>query len=209
MQRQHWWLSAGLMALFMLTLLGLWWFQQQAVRPFITSDDATDYWQAEGVAQRLAPLWQQLPPTELPTLMHFWNPDCLCNQVSQRHYSSLLAQFDSDQLRVVVVAAHTSSEQQRRELKALNPDRLQVITAEPGLQLPSSPALALFHASGELAYFGAYGFGALCTVADDQLFPTLVRRLQQEPYGPFMSVAGDGCFCAWPNDDASAAAGAP
>ncbi|ASP39670.1 hypothetical protein CHH28_13750 [Bacterioplanes sanyensis] len=203
MKTQHWWMSIAVMVLFGATLVGLWWFQQQAVRPFITASDSADYWQAAQVEQRLQPLWQQLSDSQQPTLMHFWNPDCLCNQVSHRHYASLLEQFGIDDLRVVVVAPHTSSEQQRQQLLALNDGRIQVLTAPANLELPSSPSLALFHSEGQLAYFGAYGFGALCTVADDQLFPTLVERLQSGPYGPFMSVAGDGCFCAWPAADAS------
>lgn len=202
MKSQHWWVSTALLLLFAATLLGLWWFQQQAVRPFMLTTDHPDYWQASKVEQRLQSLWQQLPATQQPTLMHFWNPDCLCNQVSQRHYQTLLNRFDASELRVVVVAPHTINAAQQQRLQELNGERIQLLTAPADLALPASPSLALFHASGKLGYFGAYGFGALCTVTDDQLFPTLVKHLQTEPYGPFMSITGDGCFCPWPVGDA-------
>ncbi len=183
------------------TLAGLWWFQQQNVRPFIASDDDLSYLRPALISERIQPLLQQLPAagTQQTTLIHFWNPDCLCNQLSQRHFDGLIAAFDESQMRILVVAPATTSDRQLEEFSRLNGTRMQIVREPDGLNLPASPALALITPQGELGYFGAYGFGALCTVASDDFFPAIVRKMRAaEPYGPFANVAGSGCFCHWP-----------
>lgn len=181
------------------TLAGLWWFQQQNIRPFLTADDDSRFWQASQAAPLLEALYPNLPGENgSVTLLHFWNPDCLCNQVSQRHFDLLVHSFTSEQLRVVVMAAPTVSDQQLQRFRELNGERLQAIRAPQDLNIPASPGLALYSAEGKLGYFGAYGFGALCTVANDDFFPNIVRSLASDGYGPFVNVAGSGCFCPWP-----------
>ncbi|WP_430462623.1 DUF6436 domain-containing protein [Thalassolituus sp. LLYu03] len=203
----------------MATLAGLWWFQQKNVRAFVGAGDDAAYWRAEEVEQRLQPLLQALPAAQpgQVTLLHFWNPGCLCNQLSQRHFDALIHQFDASQLRILVVAPASLSNDAEAEFNRLNGSRMTLVRetvfrsnhdeTQPGnqpqpqpLNLPASPAVALFGADGKLGYFGAYGFGALCTVANDDFFPNIVRSLQTGHYGPFANVAGSGCFCAWPAD---------
>jgi len=201
------WLALLVSVWLLATLAGLWWFQQQNVRPFVAASDDPRFWQASQVSQMLQPLLQQLPPSAIPQgtdepvlLLHFWNPDCLCNQLSQRHFDGLISRFNAAQLRIVVIAAPGTSDEQLQNFRQLNGARMEVIRQPLGLDLPlpSSPALALLSPQGELGYFGAYGFGALCTVANDDFFPNIVRELGTKGYGPFANVAGDGCFCAWP-----------
>ncbi|WP_419810452.1 DUF6436 domain-containing protein [Bacterioplanoides sp.] len=188
------WLSA--------TLLGLWWFQQQTIRPFINTDDDPRMWQAAQVEPLFQAALEQLPQNSADVvLFHFWNPDCLCNQVSQRHFDGILQQFDASELSVVVITSTRTRAEQIAEFRRLNGERMSLLQLSPEtLPLSASPGLALFNKvenQYEMGYFGAYGFGALCTVANDDFFPNIIRNLQQGPYGPFMNVAGDGCFCAW------------
>lgn len=184
------------------TLLGLWWFQQKAIRPFISADDDPRLWQAQQVEALFQSALTQLPENAANVvLLHFWNPDCLCNQVSQRHFNGILRDFDASELSVIAVTSTNTSQEQIQEFRRLNGERLSLIRVSPAeLPLSASPGLALFNkveGQYEMGYFGAYGFGALCTVANDDFFPNIIRNLQQGPYGPFMNVAGDGCFCPW------------
>ena len=185
------------------TLLGLWWFQQQTIRPFISANDDARLWQAAEVESLFQSAVVRLPADMAAdvVLFHFWNPDCLCNQVSQRHFNGILREFDQQQLRVVAITSTTTSTEQIEDFKRLNGERIDLIQLSPQeLPLSASPGLALFNRiDGEyrMGYFGAYGFGALCTVANDDFFPNIIRNLKKGPYGPFMNVAGDGCFCAW------------
>lgn len=194
------WLSLLIIVWLGATLAGLWWFQQQNVRPFIGTDDDARFWQASRISEQLTPLLQTLPlaAAQQVTLLHFWNPGCLCNQLSQRHFDALLREFSHDALRVLAIAPASATDDELAAFRRLNGSRMEIIRADAGFTLPTSPALALFGPDSAMGYFGAWGFGALCTVADDDFFPSMVRALQTGAYGPFANVAGDGCFCAWP-----------
>ncbi|MFK4751933.1 DUF6436 domain-containing protein [Oceanobacter antarcticus] len=185
------------------TGLALWWFQSQTIRPFLPAQTSPAALSTQTLESTLASLLVQTAPTAVQapvTLVHFWNPDCLCNQVSRRHFDGLVSAFDASQLRIVVVAAANASTAQLAEFRRLNGQRMELVQAN-GLtrQLPSSPALALIKANGQLGYFGAYGFGALCSVANDDFFPNMVRQMIDGQYGPFVNIAGSGCFCQWPD----------
>lgn len=199
------------MALFGITFLGLWWFQQQMVRPFIDQQDDQRWWQAQPTESLLLPLLQQADINTSASkdqsapviLMHFWNPDCFCNQVSQRHFASLIRQFSAEELRIIAIAPKHISQQEIASFQRLNGKRIELLPVPESISLPlaSSPGLALFHKIGDgeyrLGYFGPYGFGALCTLANDGFFPEMIRAMMQGPYGPFVNVVGEGCYCPW------------
>lgn len=182
------------------TLIGLWWFQQSKLRPFIDQQDNPAFFQGQHIDEVIQPYLQQLPPPlrGQQTLVHFWKPDCLCNRVSQRHFNGLLESFDEQQLRVLVIAHPETTEQQRQQLIELNSSRFSVLIAQPELvELPASPALALYSPLQRLGYYGPYGFGAFCTVREDGFLTGIVKRMQQKEAPSFINVVGDGCFCSW------------
>ncbi|MDP2610582.1 MULTISPECIES: DUF6436 domain-containing protein [unclassified Oceanobacter] len=196
------------------TGLALWWFQSQTIRSFLAADSSPAALNTQALETTLAALLARLPTnphvTQAPvTMVHFWNPDCLCNQVSRRHFDGLVSAFDRYQLRIVVVAAANATAEQLAEFHQLNGQRMELIQADDLTALiPSSPALALVKENGRLGYFGAYGFGALCSVASDDFFPNMVRQMTDGQYGPFINVAGSGCFCRWPTTSDALPSGA-
>ncbi|MEK9713118.1 MAG: DUF6436 domain-containing protein [Thalassolituus sp.] len=187
------------------SLFGLWYFQQKSIRPFIAQTDSPESRDLTSINRSLE---QLLIGAEIDiaspgraTLVHLWNPGCLCNNVSARHTQGVLAAFSEEQLQFVMLAPLTAADEELAEARKLNP-RAKIIrlTADDGIPLSASPGLAIFSPSGEMAYYGAYGFGALCSLSDDSLFTSMVATLLAgESYGPFMNVAGSGCFCAWPS----------
>jgi hypothetical protein len=196
------WLIIGLFSAWvMATLLGLWWFQQTKLKSFIGAEDDTRYYQPMVIESLFTPYLVQLPPAieQQQTLLHFWRPDCLCNRISQRHFSQLLAEFNSEQLRIIIIAHPESSEEEILRLQELNGERLLVIRADENLlSLPSSPSLALFNDENKLGYFGPYGFGAFCTTSEDSFLPKLVNMMSLDnQLTTFTNVIGEGCFCGW------------
>lgn len=183
------------------TLLGLWWFQQSKLKNFIDADDDTRFYQASAIEDLLLPYLDQFPTTDTTqqTLLHFWRPDCLCNRISQRHFSRLLTNFNADELRIIIVAHPMSSDEEIARLQALNGDRLTIIRAHNDLlPLPSSPSLALMNSDNKLGYFGPYGFGAFCTSNDDGFLTSIVNQMASgKPLTTFTNVIGEGCFCSW------------
>ena len=186
--------SVGIIAV----VLGLWWFQQAQIKPFIGPEDDSRFFQPTEISLLLQPYLLADNKPGQQTLLHFWRPDCLCNSISQRHFSALINTFTQEQLNIIIIAHPNSSDEDIAELQQLNKHRLSVIKATPELTvLPSSPSLAIFDVSNELRYFGAYGFGAFCTVRDDNFLSSLIEKNNQGNHAVFTNVIGDGCFCPW------------
>lgn len=188
------------------TLIALWWFQSSLVRPFISHDDDARFYQMSFIDQQLkghlnnkqsslATNKTAISDTGAVQLFHFWNPDCICNRISQRHFDKLLGRFDAQQLSVTVIAHKNASTAQLTQLQQLNP-RIRIIQPQ-GLSIPSSPALAIYDRKQKLSYFGPYGFGAFCTMQDDALLPSIIQKNIDNKNTDFANVIGDGCFCPW------------
>jgi hypothetical protein len=194
-------LVLGIVVIFWLiaTAILLWWFQSRSIQSFLPAEQNPATLQPLMVEQMLQPLLAPAQQRTAVTLVHFWNPDCLCNQISRRHFDSLTQAFSAQQLAILVIAPTNTSDQQIDDFRRLNGSRME-IRRMPADQhwLPSSPSLALVRADGSLGYFGAYGFGALCSISTEDFFPNIVRQMEQGSYGPFMNMAGSGCFCRWP-----------
>lgn len=187
------------------TIIGLWWFQQSKLRPFIVPTDSQDFYQSQKIDQRLRPYLEAYSGNDKSQLLiHFWNPDCLCNRVSQRHFSTLLQGFDQSQLDVLIIAHPDTSDEKIESLKVLNPERFSIVRGGNDLrELPASPSLALYDHNKALSYFGPYGFGAFCTVREDGFLSGIIKQMQTGQSTSFINVVGDGCFCSWsqPSED--------
>jgi hypothetical protein len=195
-------LVIGLLSVWMVaTLLGLWWFQQANLKHFISAEDDAQFYQPQAVEALLVPYLDQFPAAinGQQTLLHFWRPDCLCNRISQRHFSRLITNFNADELRIIIIAHPMSSLEEIDDLQQLNGERLTIIRAKNDLlSLPSSPSLALINQNNKLGYFGAYGFGALCTQNNEEFLSSIVQQMSRdEPLNTFSNVIGKGCFCRW------------
>lgn len=197
------WVTVSLFSLWVgITVLGLWWFQQEKLKPFIASDDDSRYFQAQQIDILLQPYLAKAGDSlkGQQTLLHFWRPDCLCNNISQRHFNNLIKEFSHEELRIIIIAHPNSSSEDISELEHLNKGRLTVIKAENDLlTLPSSPSLAIFNNAQKLSYFGAYGFGAFCTVREDGFLSSVIENNNKGEAATFTNVIGDGCFCQWKN----------
>jgi hypothetical protein len=196
------WLTISLFSLWIAaTLFGLLWFQQANLKSFIGAEDDDRFYQAVAIENLLTPYLDQFPDVleNQQTLLHFWKPDCLCNRLSQRHFSQLLTDFSAEELRIIIIAHPMSSHEEIDNLQQLNGKRLTIIRAKNDLlPLPSSPSLALINNDNKLGYFGPYGFGAFCTSNEDGFLSSLVERMaSDEPLTTFTNVIGEGCFCNW------------
>ena len=195
------------------SLLGLWWFQQQSLRPFVGADAPAETRNHEAVEHGLKALlhrvskkYPESPGAKVTdakvTVVHLWNPDCLCNNVSARHTRAIIEQWpEGKTVRFVILAPENLPDSRLAEAQALNLNALIMkVSADDQLPLTASPGLAVLNEDSRLAYFGAYGFGALCSLSDEALFTNMIERLLAgESYGPFLNIAGSGCFCAWPH----------
>jgi hypothetical protein len=139
-------------------------------KPF-TPLERTDMRQSEGIEAILRPVTRLYAQLGKPVVLSLYRPNCLCNWVSMRHET----QIES-------FAAEKGVPFQRLDASNIN--------------IPSTPALLILDGTGNILYFGAYGFGAFCSqnltpYAQKQL--TLMLRGDQTE--PFYNLLGNGCYC--------------
>lgn len=180
---------ASLVTLFWLAavLAALWWFQARYIRPF---DERTELF----VGSQLR-LPAELAGPGAIRLVHFWDPACPCNVGNQQHLGELVQEFAPRGVQFYSVRKAGTEGRLPDHLQAL-----QALSALPGSEsLPASPAVAIWNQQGELAYFGPYSEGALCTSSNSFIEPILEalvagRRVQAD------GGLAVGCFCSWNAD---------
>jgi hypothetical protein len=164
------------------------WFQGRYIRPFEARTELFS-----GAQLRL--------PAELAgpgpiRLVHFWDPGCPCNVGNQQHLTELVQGFAPRGVQFYAVQKAGSRGRLPEQLKALQP-----LAALPGSEgLPASPAVAIWDQQGDLAYFGPYSEGALCTSANSFIEPILEALMAGRPVRADSNLAV-GCFCDWERGD--------
>lgn len=168
-------------------LAAYWWYEARYLRSF-SEQTALFY----GGQLRL--------PDELAgpgpiRLVHFWDPACPCNVGNQQHLAEVIERFDPQGVDFYAVQKPGSSGQLPRSLSTLQ--ALPELTGSA--QLPASPAVAIWDRSGQLAYFGPYSEGAVCTSSNSFIEPILDALVADRPVSASNTLAV-GCFCDWSND---------
>ncbi|WP_252273601.1 DUF6436 domain-containing protein [Pseudomonas subflava] len=167
-------------------LVAYQWFQSRYIRPF---EERTELFM--GSQLRL--------PADLAgpgpiRLVHFWDPACPCNVRNQQHLGELVQQFAARGVQFYAVRKAGSQGRLPANLAALQP--LESLPGSEGL--PASPAVAIWDQRGELAYFGPYSEGAVCTSANSFIEPILEALVAGRPVRADSNLAV-GCFCDWRN----------
>jgi len=62
------------------------------------------------------------------------------------------------------------------------------------MQIPASPSVAIWDASGRLAYAGPYSLGSVCTSANSFVEP-IIDQLIAGQYVENAGILAVGCYC--------------
>jgi len=165
-------------------VLTLRWFEARWLRPFT---EQSKVFSGDNL---------QLPPALLGKkairLVHFWDPACPCNALNQQHLADLIEQFAPLGVEFYLLQKPGSLGRLPAPLSAL-----KTLDSLKGSEtLPASPALAIWEASEQLAYFGPYSEGALCNADNSFVEPILNALLAGRSVKASHNLAV-GCFCDW------------
>ncbi|WP_317932967.1 DUF6436 domain-containing protein [Halioxenophilus sp. WMMB6] len=144
-----------------------WWFQFQYLGRF---DSRLAAFNGEALSQIHL---QPSTTTKTALVMHFVDPSCPCSRFSKPHIRDLEARFQGS-------VEFINSDSQALDLLAL--------------EVPATPAVAIWSSSGELAYFGPYSGGAVCGSGEDFVVSVL-NLLQQGSNPSWVNLDAVGCFC--------------
>lgn len=124
--------------------------------------------------------------------VHFWDPGCPCNVGNQQHLQELLQRFAGQPVAFYVVQKPGSRGRLPKNLAGL--EALDGLTGAD--QLPASPAVGIWDASGRLAYLGPYSEGAVCSSDNSFVEPIVEALLDGRSIRASNSLAV-ACFCDW------------
>ena len=109
-------------------------------------------------------------------VVHFRQPDCLCERVSRSHISKVSTEASRRGLANATV--DLSESQHRFDF------------------IPSTPAVAVFDESGRLSYLGPYGEGDSCLSASVGVDTVLSERASEVSLPQTVIVTeASGCYC--------------
>ena len=109
-----------------------------------------------------------------PLIVHFKDDDCPCERYRVAHVKQ-----------IAPILLGTEQTVLSRDSSVLK-----------GLKIPATPAVAIWDADGELAYFGPYSSGMSCGEGFDFIDMVLGKLAQQEN-PQWINNQGFGCFCPW------------
>lgn len=178
-------LSGLLLVILLVALLFAYgWFERRYLRPF---DGQTTLFSGDSLR-----LPEHLAGPGPIRLVHFWDPACPCNVGNQQHLAELLQRFAPQGVAFYALRKPGSRGQLPRPLEAL-----QELERLPGAEhLPASPAVAIWDKDGQLAYFGPYSEGAVCSSDNSFIEPILDALAAGRPVQASNTLAL-GCFCDW------------
>lgn len=177
-------LSTAVAVAWIVAVIGAFWFLDLRYwRPFLPEELAV----FNGEAIR------QLPPAlgAGPVVIHFHDAHCPCSSFTRSHLDDLQASL-----------APTRQFQLSKGDRTATLPFPDLATALPAyadtLQrlVPASPAVGIWDARGELAYFGPYSGGATCGSGKSFVDITL-NALSRGENPRFINTDATGCFCAW------------
>lgn len=106
---------------------------------------------------------------------HISQSGCFCQQVAQPHISSVSK----------VLTEHAFN---NRSL-LLKPEHFLLE------HLPSTPAIVVFNQTGQLAFFGPYSTGLLCSTGNGFIERQISQFNRQQYYGATVISDAKGCYC--------------
>lgn len=153
--------------------VAFWWFQFRHISAF------DEYW-ATFSGSLLADT-KVYPATGAALVVHFIDPSCPCSRFSTSHIEKLEYNY-SKNIEFIDLNSTPINDERVRRLKSL--------------QIPASPAVAVWDKHGELAYFGPYSGGNFCGEGTDFVSITL-DSLNEGNNPSWINQDAVGCFCPW------------
>ena len=199
-------LMGGLVVIWLAGMVyAFWWFALRDLRPFYQQQEQYALFESKALAEHLTDVLRKQGKIDIAendlTLVHFWDPECLCSRFNTQHVQSLMEEFGDRGVKFLIVLNSASANQKETWQKGREYFPGATVISSSSLSMssliPASPATAVLDQSGQLAYFGPYSLGGLCLSSDDGLVETVLSDLLAGRPLQFNTISGSGCFCAW------------
>ncbi len=177
-----------------------WWFQFSNVQAFAGDNKTLVMFRGEEVANHIA----RFPAEDRrATVFHFWDEGCGCERFNREHVRQLMARYADQGVKFVVVVREPALIDEASKIFR-SPALLDVELRDQwpeGAQPPSSPAVLIADENNELAYFGPYSIGAVCTAGQGNFVEKALDKLLDGSNPKMINTMAVGCFCPWRQQD--------
>ena len=203
------WLASGLVVVWLCaTAYGFWWFQFKDLRAFSAEGfNRSMFFEGmhiqEKIAQVLSGNKASAPLDDnVSTVVHFWDPACACSRFNEQHVRDLMREYRKRGIRFVVVArdgAFASRDVLKEEATRVFGEVAVVWNRDLKVDqsIPSSPAAIILDNKNQLAYFGPYSQGAVCSVGGGRFVERILDRVLTGDNPRYVNTLAFGCFCDW------------
>ena len=180
------------------TVYAFWWFQFRLLQPFVANgQEKTVLFDSDPLRSHLSSIGRNSSgTTNAITLVHFWDPECPCNRFNQVHVQQLMQEYGPRGVHFVVVAGKQIAQAKKIFSDPAVVEFIEELPAQS--RPPSSPAVAIMDRSGELAYFGPYSVGAVCSVGNGAFVEKALDQVLSGINPKYWNTLAVGCFCSWP-----------
>lgn len=161
----------------LIIVTGFWWFELRWIRPFL---DQVALFNGEQLSQNYAQASNSI------TVMHFGDANCPCNRFNFDHVRDIQQHYQPHGVRFVAWQVGQS------QFPLTGFDEVNHTPIFDAV--PATPSVAVWSADGELAYFGPYSSGLLCSLGDG-FAETILDQLQAGQHPQVINTTGVGCFC--------------
>lgn len=185
-------LASAILGLWLFVIVGgFWWFELRWLRPFLDQVALFDGEQiTHTYGNQLAMARGNGDEQTAITVMHFADSDCPCNRFNLPHVQEIQHHYQQQGVNFV-------SWQQGKQPVQLDGFSINHQVAQLA-HVPATPAVAIWSANGDLAYFGPYSSGLLCTLGEG-FAETILDQLLAGQSPQVINTTGVGCFCPTAN----------
>lgn len=190
------------------TAYAFWWFQFKDLRPF--SSAATNkniFFDGEKMRGHLNKALSGSQDSgrkddKGSVVVHFWDPTCPCSRFNEQHVKQLMAEYRKRGIRFIVVArteSFTDKKALQQKARAVFGEVDVVWSQDLGLNqsIPSSPAAIILDSQQQLAYFGPYSEGAVCSAGSGRFVERILDNVLIGKNPQYINTLAYGCFCDW------------
>ena len=198
-QQQKLWLGTSLVLGWLVaTVYAFWWFQYRHLQLFSGDPQTTTVmFDSSSLRDQLARVVGiTMANKGQATVVHYWDSNCPCNKFNEAHVKQLMQHYGKQGVRFVVVASGDMNK--ARQIFSDSAVAAYVDVLPPQSQPPSSPAVAVMDAQGELAYFGPYSVGAVCSVQSGAFVEKALDKVLVGTNPKQVNTLAVGCYCPWP-----------
>jgi len=115
-------------------------------------------------------LKQYIEPTDYNTILHFYQPNCQCQQYSEAHIQDI------------------------NNMAEANNFSVKNINIKDHMLVPATPSVAILNNSGEIVYFGPYGEGLACSQTSGYA-QTILNNFIKGYDANLIIKEAEGCYC--------------